>query len=87
MNNILNVLATIASDATLTKPQSLKLFVTNAEISKHQKQAILMQNANLLADTIIDFPISMSSLILTPEDTEDEDNQQEGEAEEAKNLA
>jgi hypothetical protein len=87
MNNIINILATIASDATLTKPQSLKVYVKSADISKHQQQAILMQNPNLLADTIIDFPISISSLILTPEDTEEEDNQQESETEEAQDSA
>ena len=84
MNKVINVLATMANNASLVSNKEITALLTNADISTEQQHAILAQDSERLADTIIGFPISMCSIISVPEEGAQE-NQEETNNDEAKN--
>ncbi len=85
MKTVIDLLATMANDASLVSTQELNALLTNADISTKQQQAILAQDSQELADTITNFPISMCSIVSAPEDDEQE-SQEESKNEEAKSM-
>ncbi len=86
MNKVIDVLATLAEDASLVNAEELTALIANADISTEQQQAILAKDVKLLAGTIVNFPTSMCGVILTPEDTEEQENQEESKTEDVKNI-
>ncbi len=86
MNKVIDVLATLAEDASLVNAEELTALIANADISTEQQQAILTKDVKLLAGTIVNFPTSMCGVILTPEDTEEQENQEESKTEDVKNI-
>ena len=86
MNKVVDVLATMANDASLVSTQELSALLANADISTKQQQAILAQDSQMLADTITNFPISMCGIISAPEESEEQESQEESKTEEAKNT-
>ena len=84
MSKVINVLATMASNPSLVSNAEITALLANADISNEQKQAILAQDSERLAATIAEFPISMCSIILLPDEDEQE-NPQENNDDEAKN--
>ena len=84
MSKVINVLATMASNPSLVSDAEITALLANADISNEQKQAILAQDSERLAETIIGFPISICSIINLPDEDEQE-NPQESNDDEAKN--
>ncbi len=84
MNKVIDVLATLAEDASLVNAKELTALIANADISTEQQQAILAKNSQKLADTITNFPISMCSIVNAPEQDEQE-HQEESKNEEVNN--
>ncbi|ALO33645.1 hypothetical protein CMT41_02115 [Colwellia sp. MT41] len=84
MSKVINVLATMANDASLITNKEITALLANTDISNEQKQAILALDSERLAETITDFPVSMCSIVVAPEDNEQE-NQEETNNDEAKN--
>ena len=85
MKTVIDLLATMANDASLVSTQKLNALLANADISAKQQQAILAQDSQELAETITNFPISMCSIVSAPEDDEQE-SQEESKNEEAKSM-
>ena len=85
MSKVVDVLATMANDASLVNAQQLKALLANADLSTEQLKAILAKDSQALADTISKFSISMCSIVSAPEEDEQE-SQEESKNEEAKNT-
>ncbi|PKG83194.1 hypothetical protein CXF85_11720 [Colwellia sp. 75C3] len=85
MSKVINVLATLANNPSLTTKQEITALLEYAEISTEQKQAILAQDSERLAETIANFPLSMCAIVLPAED-EEQESQEESQSEEAKNT-
>jgi len=77
MSKVINLLATLANNASLTTEKEITALLENAEISTEQKQAILAQDSERLAETIAHFPMSMCSVIHPAEDEEQQQQSQE----------
>ncbi len=76
MNKVINVLATMANNPSLTTEAEITALSESAEISTEQKQAILAQDSERLATTIVNFPISMCGIISPAEDEEQESQEE-----------
>jgi len=76
MNEVINVLATMANNPSLTTETEITALLENTEISTEQKQAILAQDSNRLAETMAAFPVSMCGII-SPADDEEQESQEE----------
>jgi hypothetical protein len=83
MIKVIDVLAKIAEDASLVNSEELATFIADAGISTEQQQAFFAKDSQKLAKTITNFSISMCSIVTTPQQ-EDQDNQEENKNEEAK---
>ncbi|PKI17355.1 hypothetical protein [Colwellia sp. 12G3] len=85
MSKVINVLATLANNPSLTTKQEITALLEHAEISTEQKQAILAQDSERLAETIANFPLSMCSVVHPAED-EEQQSQEESQSKEAKST-
>jgi hypothetical protein len=85
MGKVINVLAAMANNPSLTTETQITALLANAEISTEQKQAILAQDSERLAETMANFPISMCSIVSAPENDEQE-SQKEKNEEETKSM-
>ncbi len=83
MNKVIDVLARMAEDASLINTEELTTFIANAGISTEQQQAFFAKDSQKLAETITNFSISMCSIVATPQQDE-QDNQEENKNEEVK---
>lgn len=70
MSKVVQVLAQMASDATLIKPEFLAKMLAEAGISEAQQQAIIAKDIDALTVTIHDLPAIRCIPILIPEDEE-----------------
>ena len=70
MSKVIQVLAQIASDARLIKPEFLSEMLAEAGISQAQQQAIITKDIDALTDTIHDLPVIRCVPIFIPEDEE-----------------
>jgi hypothetical protein len=86
MNKVIDVLAKIAEDASLVNSEKLTTVITNADISTKQQQAFFAKDSQKLAETITNFPVSMCGVILTPQDTEEQENEEESKTKDVKNI-
>ena len=75
MSKVIQVLETMASDATLVNEVNITTFLATADINTEQEQAISANNAEQLADTISDLPkiISFSQVLPTEDNDPDGD--------------
>ena len=85
MSKIINVLATMANKPSLTTETQITALLESADISEEQKQAILAQDSERLANTIANFPISMCSVVHPAED-EQQQSQEDSESKETKST-
>jgi hypothetical protein len=85
MSKIINVLATMANKPSLTTETQITVLLESADISMEQKQAILAQDSERLANTIANFPISMCSVVHPAED-EQQQSQEDSESKETKST-
>jgi hypothetical protein len=83
MIKVIDVLAKIAEDASLVNSEELATVIANADISTKQQQAFFAKDSQKLAETITNFSISMCSIVATPQQDE-QDNQEENKNEEVK---
>lgn len=72
MSKIIQVLETMAADAALVNKENSSIFLTTAEISIEQQQAITEKNAEQLAETISDLPEIISFSQVGPIPIEDD---------------
>jgi len=86
MSKVINLLATLANNASLTTEKEITALLENAEISTEQKQAILAQDSERLAETIAHFPMSMCSVIHPAEDEEQQQSQEDSKSKETKST-
>lgn len=87
MNKVIQVLETMATDAYLVNEENISAFLTTAEITTEQQQAITKKNANKLAETVGGLSKIISySQVLPTEDDEQEDDNQESDYESANKL-
>ena len=56
MSKVIQVLETMASNASLVSEEDINTFLTTAEINTEQQQAITAKNVEQLAETIADLP-------------------------------
>ena len=87
MSKVINVLAAMASNPSLVSDAEITALLANADISNEQKQAILAQDSERLAETIIGFPISICSIINVPDEDEQESPQESNDDEAKNNLS
>lgn len=78
MNKVIQVLETMATDAYLVNKENMTTFLTTAEITTEQQQAITEKNTDKLAETVADLPkiISYSQVLPTEDDQQEDDNQE-----------
>ncbi len=76
MSIVINLLATLANNASLTTEKEITAFLAGTDISEEQKQAILAQDSERLAESIANFPLSMCSVV-HPAEEEEQQSQEE----------
>ncbi len=84
MSNIVSVLETMANDATLTDLEALKQYVSEANITELQKQAIEEHSISGLYATMQNIEQLKAFAQVAPEEEEEEeekDDEQESETE------
>ena len=78
MSRIIQVLETMASDASLVKQENIISFLATAEINTEQQQAITAKDSEQLAETISDLPNIRAFVPIAPA----EDDEAEGDNDE-----
>jgi hypothetical protein len=83
MNKVIQVLEAMAADALLSNADKLNNYLADADLNTQQQQAFFAKDSQKLAETITNFSISMCSIVATPQQDE-QDNQEENKNEEVK---
>ena len=86
MSKIIQALETMATDASLVNEENITTFLTTAEITTEQQQAITEKNAEQLAETVGDLPKIISFSQVLPEEEGDEQTEDENDSESANSL-
>lgn len=76
MSKIIQVLETMASDAALVNEESISSFLTTADVTTEQQQAITTKNTERLAETVGDLPEIIAHVQVLPAE-DDEQNEEE----------
>lgn len=81
MSKVIQVLAEMANDASLTNEDQVMTMLVDAEITDKQKQAIEAKDLDTLTETIHDLPIIKCVPLVPAEDDDAEDEEKEEEKE------
>ncbi|KGJ89696.1 hypothetical protein [Colwellia psychrerythraea] len=89
MSKVIQVLETMASDASLINEENISTFLTTTEINAEQQRAITAKSAGQLAETIADLPelMAFSQVLPADEDAPIEDEQEDDNSASSKLLA
>lgn len=81
MSKVIQVLAKMASDASLTNNDNITTRLIDAEITESQKQAIEAKDLDTLTETIHDLPIIKCVPLVPAEDDDAEEEEKENDTE------
>lgn len=85
MSEVIELLAKMASDASINSERAYTELVLNADINEQQQQAILNKDIKALANTCNDLPLIQSVFIIPAEDDEPSKDDDKEESTEANN--
>ena len=71
MSNAVQVLARMASDASLINDKSIAVMLNNSDIAEEQKQAISSKDIDTLTETIHNLPVIKCVPLVVADDEDD----------------